>query len=92
MKRQRQELKRRVLERLDLPAEAAGDLIKVTALGNGQITVENYEGISSFSDGCIVLRHSGGRLTIRGTGLHIVENRLSQLFLRGEINSFCYES
>jgi len=76
---------RHSLPALEWVQEASGRCIRVTAIGNRSLLVENHTGIQCFSGECIRLGSAGGELCIHGNGLTLRDVRADALIVRGDI-------
>lgn len=72
------------LERLGLPAEAAG-ICRVTLAGERHLSVENHKGLLEYTPETVVLSKGSGSVRIRGEGLELAAMDGESLIIRGKI-------
>ncbi|NLW08210.1 MAG: sporulation protein YqfC [Clostridia bacterium] len=84
-------LEKAVTDFLELPADAALDLPRLTLLGNNRLVLENHRGISEYQPERVRLKLTIGELEIRGTGLLLREIKADLVALEGVIISLSFE-
>lgn len=72
------------LERLGLPAEAAG-ACRVTLTGDFHLSVENHRGLLEYTPELISLSCGAGTVKIRGEALELAAMEGESLVIRGKI-------
>lgn len=83
-------LERVMTDFLELPADAALDLPRLTVLGNNRLVLENHRGISEYRPELVRLKVSIGELKITGTGMLLREIKPDAIALEGNILSLEY--
>ena len=76
---------------LSLPKEIAMDLPVVTAIGRGEISIENYKNLIEFSEETIRIRTKDGALTVAGNRLTLKQITSENLVITGRIAGISYE-
>ncbi len=84
-------LKRRIVESMDFPAEAALGLVRVQLLGREKMYVENHRGVLAYRAACIRLKTEEGVLRIEGESMTLCELRRDRLYISGQIAGLFYE-
>ena len=77
--------KRPVLEALSLPEDAAGDAVRLTALGSARLLVENHRGLFELTETRVRLVTPEGLLAVSGEGLKLTDVRPGALCVTGGI-------
>lgn len=85
-------LKRRIIEALDLPMEAAFDVPRLTMLGTERALVENHKGIYEYYPSYVRLQTGCGMLRVGGEALALRELSTERLLISGAIASVEYEN
>ena len=80
-------IREKVTGALTLPKEIALDLPLVTALGRGEVSIENYKNLLAFTDTRIRIHTSSGLLTIEGARLQLKQITTETLVITGQITS-----
>jgi len=83
-------LERVITDFLELPADAALDLPRLTLLGNNRLVLENHRGISEYRSNLVRLKVTIGELEITGTGMFLREIKPDAIALEGNILSLKY--
>ena len=78
-------------ERLELPQEALGGAVKLTAVDDRRLLIENHRGVASYSDICLRIRTAGGCLAVYGEDLMIRSLGVRTLAIEGKIRSMEWE-
>lgn len=84
-------LERAVTDFLELPADAALDLPRLTLWGNKRLVLENHRGVSEYLPELVRLKLTNGELEVRGTGLLLREIKADVIALEGRIISLRYD-
>lgn len=84
-------LKRKLLNALDLPADADGSAIRITMVANTDLLVENHAGVLRYTDRLVRLYSPHGILRIEGKALQLSEFGPERVYIRGEIAGWQYE-
>ncbi len=84
-------VKERVVYGLDLPADIALGLPKITIIGRKEITIENHSGITKFSNDELIINTSLGLLKILGVDFEIIFVGGTTITLSGNFKSMVYE-
>ncbi len=77
----------RVIRRLDLPEDLLDGVPRLTLIGSGEVRIEQYGGLQSFSEDHVAVRSGKLLLRLRGSGLLICCMDRGELSVRGEIDS-----
>ncbi|MFO7152221.1 MAG: sporulation protein YqfC [Bacillota bacterium] len=92
MKRnQREGLKSKFIEALDLPKDVVLDIPRVTVTGKVGVLVENHRGIVEYSSEKVSVNTSVGLLIIRGEELFIKYVLSDEIFVEGKVKAFEFE-
>ena len=84
-------LHRRVLEALDLPEDATGEITRITMVGQEHLLIENHKGIYEYGKTVVRLAANTGTLVIQGDALELLELSSQRLYVAGHIVSAGYE-
>lgn len=76
-------IKERVAKTLDLPKDIMLDFPKMTALGNKELSIENYKGIIEYSEETIRLNTTTHMLKITGKNMEIKNITQDEIELAG---------
>lgn len=76
-----------ITEKLDLPADAALNMPKITITGNGEVFVENYRGIAEYTEQRVRLGTVSGIITITGENIGIKSIGTEEITLSGRIKT-----
>jgi len=82
-----QELRARMAELFDLPADLVAGLAHMELLGDRQFLLEGHDGILSYSDEQIDVSAGGGAVRIRGAGLALRSMTGRDVRIRGRIDA-----
>lgn len=82
-----QELRTRMAELFDLPADLVAGLPHMELLGDRQFFLEGHEGILSYSDTQIDVSTGGAVLRVRGSALDLRSMTDSEVSIRGRIDA-----
>lgn len=85
-------VKERLVNTLDLPADIALNLPKITIIAKKEITVENHKGIMRFSTNELVINTTEGALTIKGDNLEIAFVGGTTISLKGNFKGVVYDN
>lgn len=72
---------------MDLPADAILDLPKITMIGTGEMLIENHKGIEKYTSTEIRVRIKGGHMVVHGRRLAVRFIDRDDLKLEGVITS-----
>ena len=78
----------RAIEALQLPSELLLGIPCITVRGDREATVENYNGIIEYDEGCVVLSTSLGIFRIKGENLSIKSITDEDVTLSGRVLGF----
>ncbi len=78
-------------ERLDLPLEALGGAVKLTAVDDRRLLIENHRGVLAYGDEAICVATGRGRITLRGTALRLRAMNRAELLVTGRLQSLEWE-
>jgi sporulation protein YqfC len=86
MRKWRQNIKKWVTNKLELPEDVLMDLPRITMIGQLHIYIENHYGVLQFSDQVLRLRLRQGHLLIKGNGFVLKILQPEELLLEGKID------
>ena len=78
-------VKEKMANALSLPKEIALDLPIVSAIGQGEITIENYKSLLEFTDTKIRIRTKASTIIIEGQSLTLQQITSENLLITGQI-------
>lgn len=84
-------IKKRFIEIGDFPSELVTNLSRMVLLGNGEFTLENYNGIIEYEMNKIRVSTATGIITIIGEGLTLSELNNDELLVSGLIKNIGLE-
>ncbi|AGT32834.1 hypothetical protein M493_12945 [Geobacillus genomosp. 3] len=90
VKKWRQQMKRWMAEKLELPADIMMDLPRITMVGQIHIYIENHRGLLAFSDKELRLLLRNGQLLVRGEQFVIKTILPEEILLEGKISQVVY--
>ncbi|MBB6285021.1 MULTISPECIES: sporulation protein YqfC [Geobacillus] len=90
VKKWRQQMKRWMAEKLELPADIMMDLPRITMVGQIHIYIENHRGLLTFSDKELRLLLRNGQLLVRGEQFVIKTILPEEILLEGKISQVVY--
>ncbi|EZP76197.1 sporulation protein YqfC [Parageobacillus genomosp. 1] len=90
VKKWRQQMKRWITDKLELPADIIMDLPRITMVGQIHIYIENHRGLLTFSDRELRLLLKQGQLLVRGENFVIKTILPEEILLEGKINQVIY--
>jgi sporulation protein YqfC len=82
----------RLARMFELPPDMLGNKPKVTAVGRGEVLVENYKGIMDFEDGVVRINTGNGVIKVSGTGITIREITSEAVIIGGKITNIDYDA
>ena len=88
----RENVKSNIVESLELPADIVYGAVIVTAMGRGQVLVENYKGIIEYTREKIRLQTKTCQVTIQGKGLLVEYYTNEEMKITGFIEGILYDS
>ncbi len=86
-KEQKQNIKEKMTELLELPKDVVLNLPKLTVMGANNIIIENYKGIIEYDDNNIRVNTGLGAVRILGENLLIKEITSEDIMVNGNISS-----
>jgi sporulation protein YqfC len=90
VKKWRQQMKRWITDKLELPADIVMDLPRITMVGQIHIYIENHRGLLTFSDRELRLLLKQGQLLVRGEKFVIKTILPEEILLEGKISQVIY--
>ena len=88
MKRKESDL----LDKLHLPKDITQGAFILTAIGSGELYIENYKGILEYTQDCIRIQGKNTYIIIEGRGLKIDHYTEEDMLIKGHILSIQYPS
>ncbi|WP_018923717.1 YabP/YqfC family sporulation protein [Salsuginibacillus kocurii] len=79
--------KKAIVKRLDIPQDTLLDVTRVTWIDNGELFIENYLGIQTFTSESIVLLLDEGEIRVEGVHLELKSVRKGELKITGRIQA-----
>lgn len=76
----------------EIPGDAVGSRPKVTAIGRGEVLIENFKGIMDFQDGIIRINTNNGVIKVMGSNLSIREITSEEIIIGGKISNIDYDA
>lgn len=76
----------------EIPGDAYGNRPKVTAIGRGEVLIENFKGIMDFQDGTIRINTNNGVIKVTGEALNIREITNEEIIIGGKISNIDYDA
>ena len=89
-KNPRKPLSQRFCETLDIPVGTVGRISFIEAVGNRELSISGCEGLTSYTDRCVILELCDGRLTVTGAGLELRSFTGGRVSVSGVIASIVY--
>ena len=80
-------LREKMAEALDISKEIILDAVRIVAIGNRELTLENYRNIMEYTTTCIRVNTNPHIIKIRGNGLEIKTITQEMLYITGGICS-----
>ena len=84
-KEEKATLREKMAEALDVSKEVILDAVKLTVIGNGEMTVENYKSIAEYTENKIVLEAKPERVLVSGRNLEIKSLAKEMLYITGRV-------
>lgn len=82
----------RLARLFEIPGEICGNRPKVTAIGRGEVLIENFKGIMDFQDGTIRINTNNGIIKVVGESLNIREITNEEIIIGGKISNIDYDA
>jgi sporulation protein YqfC len=86
-KHDKQKLREKITEMLELPKEIVLNMPKLVMLGNGDVIIENYKGIVEYGEGIIRVNTASGIIKLTGDEIYIKEITDENIMIYGNIQS-----
>ena len=80
-----------ITEGLELPKDVSCGVVIVTVTGRRSLILENYKGIVSYDDDCIVIQTRDCRVTVCGCRLKVDYYTNEEMKIVGSIHQISYE-
>ncbi|MDD7641800.1 MAG: YabP/YqfC family sporulation protein [bacterium] len=81
----------RLAQGLELPKDVSCGVVIVTVTGRRSLVLENYRGIVSYDDDCIVIQTKECRVSVSGCRLKVDYYTNEEMKIVGLIHSISYE-
>ena len=78
-------------EKLELPAEAVGDALRLTALDDRRLLIERHRGLLAYGTEEIRVASGCGQIVLRGEALQMRAMNRSELLITGRLRSIVWE-
>ncbi len=85
------EIKKNIVCRLDLAAEAAG-CVRLTLIDNTHACIENHKGIEEYTQKKVCVKADGLSIAISGRGLVLESFGRENVMISGDIKAIQYEN
>jgi len=82
----------KLAELFELPPDMFGNRPKVTAVGRGEVLVENIKGIMDFQEDMVRINTNSGIIRITGSGITIREITSESVIIGGKISNIDYDA
>lgn len=89
---QNQSLGEKLARIFEIPGDVIGSRPKVTAIGRGEVLIENFKGIMDFQNGMIRINTNNGVIKITGKALNIREITSEEIIIGGKISNIDYDA
>lgn len=76
----------------ELPPDLFGNRPKVTAVGRGEVLIENFKGVMDFEEGMVRINTNNGVIRITGSGITIREITSEAIIIGGKISNIDYDA
>lgn len=76
----------------EIPGDVYGNRPKVTAIGRGEVLIENFRGIMDFQNGMIRINTNNGVIKVIGEALNIREITNEEIIIGGKISNIDYDA
>lgn len=76
----------------ELPPDLFGNRPKVTAVGRGEVLIENFKGIMDFQEDMVRINTNNGVIRITGSGITIKEITSEAIIIGGKISNIDYDA
>ncbi len=76
----------------EIPGDVYGNRPKVTAIGRGEVLIENFRGIMDFQSGMIRINTNNGVIKVTGEALNIREITNEEIIIGGKISNIDYDA
>ncbi len=87
-----QSLSEKLARIFEIPGDVVGNRPRVTAIGRGEVLIENFKGIMDFQDGMIRINTNNGVIKITGSALNIREITSEEMIIGGKISNIDYDA
>lgn len=88
----KENVKSNIVESLELPIDIMYGAVIITAMGRGQVLVENYKGIIEYTQEKIRLQTKTCQVTIQGKHLIVEYYTNEEMKITGYIQGILYDS
>ena len=78
-------------ERLELPQEAISGAVRLTALDDKRLLIENHRGLLAYGTELIRVATGKGQIVLRGTDLSMRAMNRAELLIAGRLQSLEWE-
>ncbi len=78
-------------ERLELPQEALGGAVKLTAVDDRRLLIENHRGVLAYGTEELCVAAGRGQIRLRGTSLRLQAMNDTELLVTGRLQSLEWE-
>ncbi len=82
----------RLARLFEIPGDVYGNRPKVTAIGRGEVLIENFRGIMDFQSGMIRINTNNGVIKVTGEALNIREITNEEIIIGGKISNIDYDA
>lgn len=82
----------RLARLFEIPSDVIGSRPKVTAVGRGEVLIENFKGIMDFKEDCVRINTSNGVIKVMGSKLTIKEITSEEIIIGGKVSNIDYDA
>lgn len=82
----REEIRQKLASAAGMPKDVVMGVPVVTALGNFEVCVENYRGITEYTDTLVRVQTKGGQIRLTGKGLQVEYYTNDEMKITGELH------
>ncbi len=83
-------IREKIADAIDISKDVILDTILIKAIGNKEITIENYKGILEYSSVCILIKAKPKNAKVSGKNLEIGTITEEMLFISGNISDISF--
>lgn len=85
-------IRKKILQILDLPVDADGDVLKITMVADTDLLIENHKGVIRYTETFVRFHSDHGIIRVEGSDLQLSEFAAERAYIRGSVHGWCLES